>query len=413
MTGLRGEVIAIGDEMTSGAKLDTNSPWLCRQLQQLGIAIHYQTLVGDVLEDNVRLFRAAAERSDVVVASGGLGPTADDLTRQALAAAAGVPLRLNPAALARIEALFAARARPMPPRNRVQAELPQGAIEVINPEGTAPGIDLTLRRPDGGACRLFALPGVPAEMKQMYCDTVAPRIVQFAGGRLRRRRGAVVKCFGIGESDMEALLGDMIARDRQPRVGITVSAATISLRISAEADSDACCDQLIAATRAEILARAGRYVFGEGDEFELHHALLAELAHGGQRLATIEGGAGCPLASWLADAQPHGVYLGGDVISGPVDDPDGRVRRWTGAGADWVIVVDGYPRREPGPPDAIAAAPSQVRFIVVGPGGRRLIDQTDRITGHPAILHPRIAKTALSLARVSLKTGQAAAQRFR
>src|SRR5262245_42088566 len=152
------EIIAIGDELTSGQRLDTNSQWLSQRLGELGIPVAFHTTIGDDLETNIAAFRTAIGRADLVVATGGLGPTADDLTREAIAAAAGLELIEDTAALAHIRALFARRGRPMPERNVLQAQFPRGSGMVPNPHGTAPGIDLSIARECCPPCRVFALP---------------------------------------------------------------------------------------------------------------------------------------------------------------------------------------------------------------------------------------------------------------
>src|SRR4051812_6861020 len=141
------EIIAIGDELTSGQRLDTNTQWLSQRLNELGVPVTFHTTVGDDLEANIAVFRTAVERADLVISTGGLGPTADDLTRDAIAAAAGVELVEDAAALAHIQSLFARRKREMPERNKLQAQFPRGSQVVPNPEGTAPGIDFTVPRP--------------------------------------------------------------------------------------------------------------------------------------------------------------------------------------------------------------------------------------------------------------------------
>src|SRR6187401_1169113 len=156
---MRAEIIAIGDELTSGQRLDTNSQWLSERLGEIGIPVGFHTTVGDDLESNIAVFRAAIERAEVVIATGGLGPTADDLTREAIAAAAGVDLIEDAGALEHIKNLFARRKREMPERNKLQAQFPRGSRVVPNPEGTAPGIDLTVARSGREPCRVFALPG--------------------------------------------------------------------------------------------------------------------------------------------------------------------------------------------------------------------------------------------------------------
>ena len=192
---MHAEVIAIGDELTSGQRLDTNSQWLSERLGDLGIRVLYHTTVGDDLAANVRVFREAFDRADVLVCTGGLGPTADDLTRQALADATGTQLVLDEAALAHIRALFARRKRPMPERNVVQALFPAGSSVVPNPHGSAPGIDLSVPRAGRAPCRVFAPPGVPAEMQEMWEQTVAPQLLA-AIGPPRLIRHHRVKCFG-------------------------------------------------------------------------------------------------------------------------------------------------------------------------------------------------------------------------
>ncbi|MDH3716601.1 MAG: competence/damage-inducible protein A, partial [Planctomycetota bacterium] len=173
---MRAEVLAIGDELTSGLRLDTNSQWLSLRLQELGIPVLRHATVADDLAAITEAFRHAAARCDVAVVTGGLGPTADDLTRQALAAAGGVELQLDEALLRHIQQLFQSRGREMPDRNRAQAMFPVGSRPIPNPNGTAPGIEMPLPRDGGGVCRLFALPGVPAEMRQMWFATVVPTL---------------------------------------------------------------------------------------------------------------------------------------------------------------------------------------------------------------------------------------------
>jgi nicotinamide-nucleotide amidase len=230
---MNAEIIAIGDEIVSGLHLDTNSPWLSQRLEELGVRVLYHSTVGDALEPCRDVFRRAIERADIVVSSGGLGPTADDLTRDALAQATGRQLELYPPALEHIRSLFARRKRQMPKQNEVQAMFPAGSRMIANPHGTAPGIDLDVPRAPKGTvpfsltqksgqspCRFFALPGVPAEMIEMWNATLGPEIGAMAAGRtvIRRRK---INCFGAGESQIEAMLPELISRGRTPTVGIT------------------------------------------------------------------------------------------------------------------------------------------------------------------------------------------------
>ncbi len=293
MLSIRAEIISIGDELTSGQRLDTNSQWLSIRLAELGVSTAFHTTVGDTLEDNIEVFRIAARRADIVVSTGGLGPTADDLTREAMAAAFDRPLELRPEAMAHIESLFAQRRRPMPERNRVQALFPATSRLIPNPHGTAPGIDLTV---EGSS--LFALPGVPAEMIQMWHETVIPRLLEMGIGR-QRWFYRVIKVFGIGESDVEAKLPELIQRDRIPRVGITVSKATISLRIACLAENEQAAIEMSRPTEAEIHSALGDLIFGEGEE-ELDDVVHQRLREKGESLSLVEIAGESIIAPWLS-----------------------------------------------------------------------------------------------------------------
>lgn len=168
---MKAEIISIGSELTSGQNLDTNSQWLSRRLAEIGIPVGFHTTVADDLADNVSAFRVAAGRANLVLITGGLGPTQDDLTREALAAVAGVDLIEDPASLEHIQSMFARRGRVMPERNRVQAQFPRGAESLFNECGTAPGIWMKFDK-----ALTAAMPGVPSEMQVMFEKQVRPRL---------------------------------------------------------------------------------------------------------------------------------------------------------------------------------------------------------------------------------------------
>jgi nicotinamide-nucleotide amidase len=304
---MKAEIISIGSEIVSGQSLDTNSQWLSRGLGELGVAVHYHTTLSDVLEENVAAFRVALDRADLMVMSGGLGPTQDDLTREALAEVAGVPLVEDSASLEAIAAMFARRNRVMADRNRVQALFPRGAEALPNRVGTAPGIWMTY-----GKTTVACLPGVPHEMRLMFDEQVVPRLRQMAGlGRVIVHHK--INLFGKGESDLEAAALDLTARGRTPEVGITASDATISFRIRAEGDTEDAARRAMLPTLATIRERFGDLIVGDGPVDVVDAAVLL-LSQTGMTLATAESCTGGLIARQItAIAGVSPVFPGGVV----------------------------------------------------------------------------------------------------
>jgi nicotinamide-nucleotide amidase len=387
---MRAEIISIGDELTSGQRLDTNSQWLSERLGEIGVPVAFHTTVGDQLADNVLVLRQACERADIIVATGGLGPTADDLTRQALAAVAGAPLVQDEGALAHIKALFARRKREMPPANLVQAQFPQGSRVIPNPHGTAPGIDLEIPRAVGKPSRVFALPGVPAEMKEMWAATVGPAIQEHLGVKkvICHYR---IKCFGVGESDLEGMLPDVIARNRYPLVGITVHQATITLRITAEGPTTEAARAAMEPTIQTIRSCLGDLIFGEEDE-ELADAVVKLLRAQDKTVCVSEWGTDGLLVRWLAETGASDVFLLGTVHSGTSGWREDSLPRLTGA---LVLAVGPRPVA-----DSPTTAPGNIQVLIQD--GHRLVRQEYPYAGHPEILRPRAAKQALNLLRLHL-----------
>lgn len=314
-SAMKTEILSIGSELVRGQNLDTNAHWLSRRLLSAGIDVHFHSTVGDDLDDNVAVFRAALDRSELVIATGGLGPTADDLTREALARVADVELLLDNASLEHITAMFRARNRPMPDRNRVQAYFPAGATPIPNPNGTAPGIWMPLRRTSSnasGESLVVCLPGVPTEMFAMMDEWVLPRLRErFAAGRAIVQKA--LHCFGAGESHIEEKLGDLTRRGRRPEVGITASEATISIRITAQAASSEEAQAVIDPDAAFVRERLGPLVYGEDDD-QLHTSVARLLEEKKCTLATAEsctGGLVGHLLTEVAGVSRH--YLGGVV----------------------------------------------------------------------------------------------------
>ncbi len=304
---MKTEIISIGSELTSGRNLDTNSQWLSRRLAEIGIPVGWHTTVADDLDANSEAFRIAAARAALVLITGGLGPTQDDLTREALAKAAGVELVFDQASYDRIAAIFRHFGRTMPERNRVQALFPAGAEVIPNDRGTAPGIWMRL-----GQSHVAAMPGVPGEMHHMYDKQVKPRIERLGLGTgvlLERKLNA----FGSGESAVEQKLLDLTKRGNVPEVGITVSEATISLRILAQAATADEARALAAPVERTIRERLGDLVFGVDDE-ELQEVVLAQLAAKRKTVATAESVTAGAVGDLLVSVPGASAwYLGGVV----------------------------------------------------------------------------------------------------
>lgn len=417
---MKAEIISVGDEMTSGQRLDTNSRWLSQQLADLGVTTMRHTTVADDLEVNKSAFAETVRRADIVVSTGGLGPTLDDLTRDALAAAFDAPLELHAESLERIEKMFALRNHPMPERNRMQAWLPRGSQVITNPHGTAPGIDLAVPRENAAPCRIFALPGVPAEMVQMWHSSVRQRIIDMLGPDRSPLLYHTIKIFGIGESDLEAKLPDLMRRDRDPRVGITVSRATISLRIAAQAHSQDEFFQKIAPTVAEIEAALGVLIFGSGED-ELEHAVLRLLHEREASLAVLEIGAGALVSNWMLAASS--VYPPGMVTCLACDSlahaasmlsrvqplGTGRADELTSfpalanclrqtLKADIALVCGTYVASH----ELNTAQPKAEVYAAIAASEGQPHVKTRTLIGHPDILNDRVAKTSLDALRLLL-----------
>ncbi|MFP4223826.1 MAG: competence/damage-inducible protein A [Phycisphaeraceae bacterium] len=300
-------ILSIGDELVLGQTLDTNGAWLAAKLAERGLQAAWHQTLPDDRDAIAEALAAASERAELVLVTGGLGPTEDDLTRQALARAMGQPLELDEVSLARIEAFYRERGREMPERNRVQAMRPRGATMIDNDAGTAPGVFAEL-----GRARIYIMPGVPWEMKRMWGQSIEPDVAGLAGGR-QVVLATKINTFGDGESDAAERLGELMDRRRNPKLGTTVTGGIVSVRVRSEFPTAERAKDELEKTVAAVIERLGAVVFGR-DEDTLQDAVVRLLERHGKRLVTAESCTGGLIGAMIADVPGCSQsYMGGWV----------------------------------------------------------------------------------------------------
>jgi len=285
--------LAVGTELTTGVTRDTNSGDLARELTSLGVRVVATTALPDDLERVTRAFREALEDVDLVVSTGGLGPTPDDLTREAISAACGAQVYEDPALLAWLEEMFTRRGAAMPNANRKQAWLIDRATALHSAHGSAPG--WWVDRPDGRV--VIALPGPPREMFPMWREQVVPRLQ--AGSLGVDWATHTLRLTGIGESALVDLIGEETLRLPNPQVATYARADAVDVVVSAESDGRLSPQQLVDQTIDRLRERIGRYVFAEGDK-TWAEAIASVI--GSQTLSIVEIGTGGQLGALLGDA---------------------------------------------------------------------------------------------------------------
>ncbi|MBW3548712.1 MAG: competence/damage-inducible protein A [Actinobacteria bacterium] len=320
---MRCEVVAVGTELLLGQIVDTNSAWIGERLARAGVDCHFQTRVGDNIERIVVALQVALGRSDAVVVCGGLGPTPDDVTREALSALLGAPLVRDDEVLARIRALFAGRGRAMAPSNERQADVPVGATVIEQRRGTAPGLICPVR-PAGGAggssaagSVIYAVPGVPREMTEMVERAVVPDL-QVRMGQRSAIVSRVLRVWGEAESALaERLAPRLRALDvaGNPTIAFLASGTEgIQVRITAKADSPEAAGAVLDAEEAELRSLLGEHVFGV-DHQTMESAVAGLLGEQGLTLGLAESMTGGLIASRLTSVPGASTWFRGGVVS--------------------------------------------------------------------------------------------------
>ncbi len=312
---MQAEIVSIGTELLLGEIVDTNAAYIARQLRDINIDIYYKSTVGDNEGRITEVIDHALDRADIVITTGGLGPTVDDVTRQAIAAATGCELVFSEMLFKDIEDRFRSFGSTMTENNRQQAFIPDGAVPVHNPVGTAPCFIVEAER---GI--VMVMPGVPREMKYILHNELIPYLKEKFGlkGIIKAR---ILHTAGIGESTLDDKIDDLM-RLSNPTVGLAAHPGHTDIRIAAKADTEEEADALIAPIEADMRERVGEYIYGV-DEDALEGVLGTLLQARGLKLALIEVGTEGRIGAKLAD---YGDVLAAHTVAEA--PPDGDIRAY-------------------------------------------------------------------------------------
>lgn len=320
------ELISIGTEILLGEITDTNSVYLAQALRDVGINVFYMTSVGDNRQRIADTIRTAMQRSDLVITCGGLGPTVDDMTRQAVADATDRGLEFHQGLFDQIAERFKSFRSAMSENNRQQAFLPTGAICIENPVGTAPSFAV-----EHNGSLVISLPGVPREMKFLMAEEVLPLLgKRYDLGVIKAR---VLHTAGIGESSLDDLIGRTLLEASNPTVGLAAHNGQVDVRITAKADTLDQAHALIETIENELRARIGRYVYGS-DADTLEDVVKATLAQHQVTVGIVDAGLDSALATLLSSSVVNSnIYDTPDALRSSLGLPHASLRQITEAAA--------------------------------------------------------------------------------
>ncbi len=297
------EIIATGDEIRSGVLVDSNSAHISRELEIAGVKVLRHHSVGDDLNQLVDLFHEVGHRCQVAIVTGGLGPTVDDLSAQAAAIAAGVELATDPEALRIVERFFKKVNRAMTPSNRKQADLPEGAVVLDNPVGTAPGFRLSIDK-----CVFYFLPGVPYEMKQMLQNEVLPKVIESLGGQQMFPKVKTISCFGLPESLVGEKMEGLSLQFPGLKLGLRAKFPEIQVKLYGQGRDTAQLDAQFAAATTWVRRELGHHVFSE-DGKSIAEVVGELLRKEGATLAAAESCTGGLIAHRLTNVPGSSDYF--------------------------------------------------------------------------------------------------------
>lgn len=306
---MQAEIITVGTELLLGQIVDTNATYIAQQLNAIGLNLFYKTTVGDNAARLKGVLEQAHHRSQVVITTGGIGPTEDDLTREMVAEATGRKLVFQQSLMDQIENIFKSRGfTSISPNNRKQAYIPEGAIPIENPVGTAPGFIV-----DDEKGVIISIPGVPFEMKYLMEKTVLPFLKKRFGlkGLIKYK---VLKNSGIGESKIDNIIGDLITQSANPTVGLLAHVGQVDIRITVKADEEATADRLIAEMEAKIRERLPNAIFGT-DQDTLEGVVAGILKKQNRTLAVAESNTGGLVALKLSTTPEAPSFLRGSIAA--------------------------------------------------------------------------------------------------
>lgn len=383
---MRAEIIAVGTELLLGQIANTNAQFLSNRLALDGISVFYHQVVGDNLI-RIKESLSLADRSDLILLTGGLGPTEDDLTREALADFLGLPLKPSDAWLKHLEEYFCENERKMPPNNLKQALLIEGATLLHNSRGTAPGQYIF-----ANGRHYVLLPGPPTELQPLFMEQVLP-LVRQSITQTSTIRSRVLRLFGIGESTLETQIADIILRQGNPTVAPYASEGEVTLRITASAQTEEEAYQLIVPVEDSLRSRIGQFVYGIDDETlpivvgkhlkQRNQTLsLAESCTGGMlssMLTDIPGSSSYLIQGWVTysnesktselDVSPHILMTHGAVSAECARAMADGARKHSGA--DWAVAITGIA----GPDGGTAEKPVGLVFISVARANETIVEQ--------------------------------------